>query len=398
MLKSENLIACLLVTHMPVKAELKRRPELREKPVVITESYGSKTLVLDSSPKARGVASGMPLSEAMSRCKDAVLLQADGSHYQEVFDGLVRTLESKSPLVEEAGLGCAYVGLNGLETMYGGEARLIASLLQVAPHQFNPRMGVAYGKFPAYIAAAASRGGRATKAPADLAGFLGRFSIDLLPLSWDNKASLHRFGLHTLGQVAALSVGSIQAQLKTEGRRAWELANGIDYSPLAPCRREEMVDEFLTFPSPTVTREAVLTAVETLLGRAFSRPEIRGRYVRIADVESQILRHAPWSRRFAFKNAVGSKEKALFVLKGRLDALELPGPLEDMRLTLAGFTGEEGMQSSLFSDVRKKEQLKEMMRQLEAILGCQPPIYQIRDVEQWSRIPERRQVLVPFDP
>ena len=76
MLKSENLIACLLVTHMPVKAELKRRPELRQKPVVITESYGSKALVLDSSPKARGVASGMPLAEAMSRCKDAVLLQA----------------------------------------------------------------------------------------------------------------------------------------------------------------------------------------------------------------------------------------------------------------------------------------------------------------------------------
>ena len=122
----ERLIACLLVTHLPVKAELKRCPELRGKPVVITESYGSKTLVLDSSPEARGVAAGMSLQEATSRCKDAVLLQVDGSHYREVFDGLVRALESRSPLVEKAGLGCAYVGLHGLETMYGGEARLIA--------------------------------------------------------------------------------------------------------------------------------------------------------------------------------------------------------------------------------------------------------------------------------
>ncbi len=398
MLTADRSIACLLVTHLPVKAELQRRPELREKPLVITESYGSKTVVLDSSPEARGIASGMSLPEAASRCKYAVLLQADGSHYQEVFDGLVRALESRSPLVEEAGLGCAYVGINGLETMYGGEARLIATLLQAAPHQFNPRMGVAQGKFPAYIAAVTSNGGRATKAPADVAGFLKGFSIDLLPLSWDNKTRLHRFGLHTLGQLAALSIGSIQAQLKAEGRRAWELANGVDHSPLAPCRREETVDEFLTFPSPTVTLPAVLTAVETLLGRAFSRPEVKGRYVRAANVESQILRHAPWTKRFAFKNAVGSKEKALFILKGRLDALELPGPLEDMRLTLAGFTGEAGIQSSLFSDVRKKEQLREMMRQLEVLLGCRPPIYQMRDVEQWSRIPERRQALVPFDP
>ena len=115
-------------------------------------------------------------------------------------------------------------------------------------------------------------------------------------------------------------------------------------------------------------------------------------------LKARYLRRPPWARRFAFKNAVGSKEKALFILKGRLDAVELPGPLEDMRLTLAGFTGESGIQSSLFSDVRKKEQLREMMRQLEALLGCRPPIYQMRDVEQWSRIPERRQALVPFDP
>ena len=393
-----NPIACLLVTHVPVKAQIQRCPELRGKPVVITESYGSKTLVLDSSAEARGVATGMSLQEATSRCKDAVLLQADGSYYHKVFNGLVRALESRSPLVEEAGLGCAYIGLHGLETMYGGEARLIATLLQAAPLQFNPRMGVAQGKFPAYIAAVTSNGGRATKAPADVAAFLKGFSIDLLPLSWENKTRLHRFGLHTLGQLAGLSVGSIQAQLKAEGRRAWELANGVDHSPLVACPREEVVDEFLTFPSPTVTLHAVLTAVETLLGRAFSRPEVKGRYVRAASIESQILHHAPWAKRFAFKNAVGSKEKALFILKGRLDALELPGPLEDMRLTLAGFAGEAGIQSRLFSDVRKKEQLREMMRQLEVLLGCRPPIYQMRDVEQWSRIPERRQALVPFDP
>ena len=396
--ESSKLIACLLVTHLPVKAELIRRPDLRGKPVVITESYGSKQLVLDSSGRARGVTAGMSLQEAMSRCKDAVLLQADTSHYQAVFDGLISALESRSPLVERGELGRAYVDLCGLEAMYGGEARLIATLLQAVPHQFNPRIGVAEGKFPAYVAAVTSGGGRATKVPDNVAGFLQGFPVDLLPLSWDGKTRLHRFDLHTLGQLASLPVGAVQAQLKAEERRAWELANGIDHSPLLPYRREEVIDEFLTFPSPTVTRDAVLTAIETLLGRAFARPEIRGRYVRTASIESQILRHPPWSRRFAFKNAVGNKGKALFILKGRLEAVELPGPLEDMRLTLAGFTGESGIQASLFSDVRKKEQLREMMRQLEALLGCRPPIYQMRGVEQWSRIPERRQALVPFDP
>ena len=391
-------IACVLVTHLPIKAELRRYPELRRRPVVITESYGSKELVLDSSSEARGVIAGMSLQEAVSRCKGTVLLQADTPYYESGFNALVHSLEQRSPLVEKAELGSIYVGLDGLETMYGGEARLITSLLQAVPQEFNPRIGVALGKFPAYVAAVTSGGGRATRVPGGVAGFLKEFSIDLLPMSWENKTRLHRFGLHTLGQLAALPVGSVQAQLRSEGKKAWELASGIDRSPLLPYRHEEAVTEFLTFPSPTITQYAILTAMETLLGRAFTRPQIRGKYVRTAAIESQVLRHPPWTRRFAFKEAVGNKEKALFSLKSRLDSIALPGPLEDMKLTLSGFTSESGIQSSLFLDVRKHEQLREMMQQLEALLGCRPPIFQVRDVEPWSRIPERRQALVPFDP
>ena len=395
---SGRSIACVLVTHLPVKAEMRRYPELRGKPVVITESYGSKDLVLDSSPQARGLAPGMPLQEAMAQCKEAVLLQADCPHYNDAFNNLVRSLEMRSPLVEKAGMGCAYVGLEGLDMMYGGEARVIASMIQAAPQEFNPRVGVAVGKFPAYVAAATAEGGRATKVPQDVAGFLSGLSVNLLPLSWENKTRLQRFGIYTLGQLADLPIGAVQAQLGTQGRRAWELAGGLDSSPLVAHRSEPTVEESISFTSPVVTWQPILTALEVLLGRAFARPEVGGRYVRTATLESHVFRRPPWVKRFTFKEAVSSKERALFALKSRMDSLSLPGPLEDMKLTLAGFTGESGIQTNLFSDVRKREQLKEMMRQLEVHLGGKPPIYQLKEIEPWSRIPERRQVLVPFDP
>ena len=398
---TDRSIACMLVTHLPVKAEVRRYPQLRGKPVIITESYGSKDLVLDSSSEARGVSAGMPLAEAVARCKDASLLQADAPYYNGAFDKLVRALELRSPTVERAGLGCAYVGLEGLELMYGGEARVIASLFQAAPQEFNPRVGVAGGKFPAYVAAVTTKGGRATRVPRDstgLAAFLSELSIGLLPLSWTDRTRLHRFGIHTLGQLSALPVGAVQAQLGAEGRVAWQLANGVDNSPLTSHRPQQAVEESLTFPSPTITWSSILTAMSTLLGRAFARPELGGRYVRTATIESHVYRLPPWVKRFGFKEAVGSRDRALFALKSRLDSVTLPGPLEDMKLTLTGFTGESGIQTNLFSDVRKREQLKEMMRQLEALLGGKPPIYQMKEIEPWSRIPERRQVLVPFDP
>ena len=129
---TDRSIACMLVTHLPVKAEVRRYPQLRGKPVIITESYGSKDLVLDSSPEAKGVTAGMPLAEAMARCKDASLLQADAPHYNQTFNKLVQALELRSPVVERAGLGCVYVGLDGLDLMYGGEARVVASLVPVS--------------------------------------------------------------------------------------------------------------------------------------------------------------------------------------------------------------------------------------------------------------------------
>jgi DNA polymerase-4/protein ImuB len=158
------------------------------------------------------------------------------------------------------------------------------------------------------------------------------------------------------------------------------------------------VSEFLAFPAPAITLHVILVAIETLLSRAFARPILRGRCVRTAAMEGSVLQKPPWTRRITFKEAVNSKDRAFFALKSLLDTVSLPGPLEDMKLTLSGLTGESGIQSSLFPDVRRQEQLREMMRQLEARLGRRPPIYQVRDIEPWSRIPERRQALVQFDP
>ena len=391
-------IACVLIANLPVKAELRRHPELRGRPVIISEGSGSKQPVLDCSREAAGVAAGMPLQEAMSCCKEATLLQADEPHYHAVFDRVIFSLEQRSPLVEKAELGCAYVGLEGLEAMYGGEPRLIASMLQAVPHHLEPCVGVAKGKFPAYVAALVSPGGQAIRVPDEVTEFLKRLPIDLLPLSWDQKVRLHRFGLNTMGQLASLPVGPVQAQFGSEGRVAWELANGVDCSPLVPYKRQEVVSESLIFPSPTTTLHAVFIAVETLLSRAFDRPTLRGKHVRTAAMESEVLQKPPWTRSVAFKEPVSSKSRAFPVLKTTLEEATFPGPLEDMKLTLSGFTGESGIQASLFSDIRRQEQLREMMRRLEARLGRKPPIYQVRNLEPWSRIPERRRALVQFDP
>jgi hypothetical protein len=72
----------------------------------------------------------------------------------------------------------------------------------------------------------------------------------------------------------------------------------------------------------------------------------------------------------------------------------IPGPLEDIRLTLSGITGEAGRQESMWKEVKRDENLQETISQLRTRLKMAPPIYQVRELEPWSRIPERRYALV----
>ena len=209
---------------------------------------------------------------------------------------------------------------------------------------------------------------------------------------------MHQFGLHKMGQIAFLSVGSMQAQFGTAGRVAWELANGIDKSLLVPSKRQESVTESLTFSIPSVSLYAILPAVEVLLGRIFSHPSLRGKYLRSVFVQANVLNRSPWSKRIVFKSPVNKKEPALFALRNALEATDIPGPLEDLRMTVSDTAGESGIQSSLFVEVRKLQQLREAMRQLEVRLRAKPPVFRVMDVEPWSRIPERRQALVEFVP
>ena len=138
-------------------------------------------------------------------------------------------------------------------------------------------------------------------------------------------------------------------------------------------------------------------ALDHLLARLFAQGEMRGRYARTALLEGQLVNRPVWQRRIVFKAPVGNRSLAYFLLKGTLADVTLPGPLEEIRLTLKDLTGEAGRQESLFQDVRKGERLHEAIAQLKVSQG-RNPIYQVREVEPWSRIPERRRALVTYEP
>ena len=405
-------VACVFIPHFPVAVELLDRPELcadgrapgRGQPVVIGGAAERRKSVLDCSPEAaaRGVRPSMPLREALALCPKAAFLESNPARYRDAFEAVLRALESISPLVEAGDLGRAYVGVEGLQGLYWDEMALgdaLVRAIQLSGASLVPSVGIGEGKFVAWAAAVTSAPGEACAVPAGReADFLSPLDVSLLPCSPNSLRRLGLFGLRTMGDLTALPLGAVQAQFGREGRRAWELAHGLDHEPLHPRRHEESVSERLAFSEAVVSTEALLVAGRQLLSRLFRRPALDRRAVRQMRLRAALSYSRSWERTVTFREATADRDQILYVLRCTLEAAPPAGPVEGMEVTLSGLTGQTGKQAGLFAEKgRRLAQLEEALRQLKARFG-QAPVFHVVEVEPWSRIPERRLALIDYDP
>ncbi len=96
--------------------ELRKRPELKGKPVVVCGS-GPRAVVTTASYEARklaGIHSAMPAAIARRRLPDAVYLTPDFAAYREASHQVMGILRANAEIVEVVGLDEAYVDLSGL--------------------------------------------------------------------------------------------------------------------------------------------------------------------------------------------------------------------------------------------------------------------------------------------
>jgi DNA polymerase-4 len=389
---------CVLLPHFPLRCEVLRNNAVESCPTLVLQpkdAVSSQKLVLDYSPELENIQRGMSVQQALSLHGDVRLVYADIPHYRSIFNKVLDALELKSPLVEGANLGCAYLGLDGLHSIYPDDSILIKNVKEAIPATFAVRMGIAEGKFPAYLAALYSPPQGYRILTGKMEAFLKELDCDVLPVSLKSKNKLRDLGIRTLGQIASLPRGAVQSQFGPEGRMIWELAGGYDDTPLYPRCSEEMIEESTTLSSMTVSLEAILVMIESLLSRAFARDSLKGRGISRITLWTRRWGSGHWEQDIRFKEPAMDIKSALSRIKPVLENCPQPGPVEQIGIRLSGLSCRRGRQRSLFSEVRAKDHLLEDIKQLELRLGS-PQVFKIKEVEPWSRIPERRYALTPL--
>jgi DNA polymerase-4 len=133
MANSPRTIAHLDMDAFYASVELRRRPDLRGKPVVVCGS-GPRAVVTTASYEARklgGVHSAMPAAVARRRLPDAVYLQPDFTAYREASGEVMEILRANAEVVEVVGLDEAYVDLSGLFSPKSTMRRIAAEIREI---------------------------------------------------------------------------------------------------------------------------------------------------------------------------------------------------------------------------------------------------------------------------
>jgi DNA polymerase-4 len=127
---TQRTIAHLDMDAFYASVELRRRPELRGKPVVVCGS-GPRAVVTTASYEARklaGIHSAMPAAVARRRLPEAVYLTPDFPAYREASAQVMEVLRRNVETVEVVGLDEAYLDLTGLFSPKATMRRITAEI------------------------------------------------------------------------------------------------------------------------------------------------------------------------------------------------------------------------------------------------------------------------------
>jgi len=141
----------------------------------------------------------------------------------------------------------------------------------------------------------------------------------------------------------------------------------------------------------------IIVATRVLLHQALAHPDVQGRTIRQMEWRLIVESGESLVRRFVFREPTRDTDRMMLVLRGRVEQLVLPAPGVRLSLELAGFCSEYAHQTGFWTGgPRRRRELLDALAQIRTRAGA-PQVFRVIEVQPWSRIPERRLALAPYD-
>jgi nucleotidyltransferase/DNA polymerase involved in DNA repair len=392
------MIACLLIPYFAAAVERQTDLSLATTPLVLSESRSASEQVFAVSVEAAqyGIKPDMALRQAQTLCPQARFIPAKPTQYQRTFKEILSLLATFTTKVEPGDHQLAAIIYSDLGRLANTEqlelAEYLGQMVQERTH-LAPALGLATGKFPAYVAAR-SIGLRRILfiAPGQESSFLAPLSVTHLPL---DQELMHRFrllGLRTLGQLAALSAGAVLTQFGQHGRWLHQLARGSDDRPVQAHRTPFLEQVTHQFEDPVSDRTVLAALGRTIALELAVRLEARGQAVRILELILNLADQRQWEEQLVLRQPTSSPDRLVRNLGRLIDRLQLSSGVVELTVKAADLVPIRAEQLDLFNHQNRAEQEKRIYTLLPDLIArygsdC---FAEVMLTNQLAHLPERR--------
>lgn len=395
-----SMIVAVHIPRLALLVALLRARRPLDAPVALGPDPGAPQVVGLCTPaaEAQGVRPGLRVGEALARCPGLDLVVADPGAAADASERTLERLEAAGFAVEPIGIDAAAFDARGTMRLHGGLDGVLRRVRAALPVGAGGRVGAAPSLFGALQAAHEAAPGRPLiLAPDEVAGFLAPLPVDRLPLASESIRALHDLGLRTIGQVAALPRAAVLDRLGFPGLAAWRLACGEGDRALRPRTPPRPLRATITFPEPVGARPALDAAARLLLGELAAAARGRGAALRTLAMRARLVDGGSWVRDLALREATTDPERLALAALPRLG--EIPAPVTDLWIIgdASGALGGHQLTAVPSPAQELRARAGEAVRQVRAAQGDEA-LLRIVEIEPWSRRPERRWALTPYEP
>ena len=228
--------------------EAKLNPSLKGKAMAVAGNPKNRNgIILAKSQEAKemGVATGMPIWEALTKCRDLILVPPQYDEYLKHSKMAKKIYYDYTNQVESFGLDECFLDVSGSTKLFGSGL----DIAQEISRRMKEEVGLTVSIGVSFCKVFAKLGSDMKKPDAITVIDQDNWKDKVWPLEAEamvgigraTKKKLNRIGLYTLGDLANTPVSLMQNLLGINGVYLWNYANGKDMRPVVDINHKDII-------------------------------------------------------------------------------------------------------------------------------------------------------------
>jgi DNA polymerase-4 len=266
--------------------EMRDRPELRGKPLVVGGRPDSRSVATTANYEARqfGIHSGMSCAEARRRCPQCLFIPPDFRKYQQVSGQIRAIFFEYTDLVETLSLDEAYLDVTRNKKNEASATRLAREIKDriFAVTGLTASAGVASTMFVAKIASDARKpNGLCVVRPEQVMAFIRPLPVIRIPgIGRVTDARMRQLAILTVADLEEKPLEFLEREFGKFGRYLYDIARGVDERPVTPWRERQSYGAEETFASDILDKKQLLDFLNECARRVFTELKEEGKLAR----------------------------------------------------------------------------------------------------------------------